>query len=446
LSGVVIMAIACAAPSLCICGTLGYVLKRTGASVPLGFFVSTLLILLIAVSYVQISQRHNASGGTYAYIQAVFGDSAGLWTAWIYLGIMASIGSVSAVFANFLHNLVPAIPAWAGVLICVAITLGVGLLGSAFGSKGTTIMWIGQMILMLIPAIMSLVKRHDQIASFGHHFVSMGFTPAHGIAGLTLGVLLCVYSFIGFEVPAYMSNELQGGNRTVKKAIPISVIAIGISFFLLSWLWVGGMSDADVAKVSGSDVAVSDYLHILGGGAGAIGTPLVDLAVMVGALGAVFAWVNSFPQMSLSLSKAGFLPKAFGRQNRLGAPVLGTVLTAVVFLGMAYVGLYYSADLLVSLSVVFMSTAYIFVSVANIKDGWRDKKTASWFFMRLILPALGVVLMGIMLASQGKKLIVILVVWAVLGFAVVLIRRAVLARRGPAERPTAQKCAPVVSD
>jgi amino acid transporter len=424
LMGVTVMSICCAAPALCIGGTVGFVMGKAGLAVPLAFSVATVMVLAISASYVQLSQRYDCKGGTYAYVQRVFGGGAGLLTAWCYLAVLTSIGSVASIFAIFLNNLAPAVPRPVGCLLILALTFILGWRGAELSTKGMVVVWALQMILFIVPGVFALFTRFAGFEAPLLHAAAVAWTPETGIAGLTLGVLLCAWAFAGFETPAYMAEELKGGRATVKKAIPIGVVAIGITYVLLSWLWVGQMTNGDLAQIADSDVAIADYLSMLGDGNGVY---FISAAVLISCLGGLFAWINSFPRMSLNLARGGFLPKAFLRLNKHQVPGPGVIVTAAIWLVVSFVGITISVDILLNLTSLFLGLAYVFICIANIKDSWRDFSLRGVILSKAV-PVIALCMLCFLIASQPAMYLGILAAWTLAGIVLLVVLRAVKGR------------------
>ncbi|MFR5072291.1 MAG: amino acid permease [Bianqueaceae bacterium] len=114
---VIIMSVSAAAPAMCLGGSFGTIMQGAGSAVALAFLLATAVIVMIGLNYGQLSSRYNSAGGTYSYVRSVFGEKAGFVSGWIYMGVNICTGVIGAIFATYLHELFPAIPLWAGVLI-----------------------------------------------------------------------------------------------------------------------------------------------------------------------------------------------------------------------------------------------------------------------------------------------------------------------------------------
>ena len=70
------------------------------------------------------------------------------------------------------------------------------------------------------------------------------FAPSaeHGMTGILLCTLTWIWSYVGFEAPSFMGEELKGGAKDVKFAIPVSALLSGIIYIVGCWLWTATLT------------------------------------------------------------------------------------------------------------------------------------------------------------------------------------------------------------
>ena len=122
-----------------------------------------------------------------------------------------------------------------------------------------------------------------------------------------MAVLLCIWSYVGFETPAYLGEEIKGGSKAVKIAIPVGSIAIGITYIVVTWLWVSSISAENLAKISGSGTAISDYCSLIGY---PLGRWLITISVCMSCLACWFSFVTALPRMLYDMAGPEPFPKA----------------------------------------------------------------------------------------------------------------------------------------
>lgn len=73
---ITLMAVAGAAPVMCIGGSMHTFLSQTGTGISLAAVFATLLCIFIGLSYGNLSEKYNNCGGTYSYITEIFGKKS----------------------------------------------------------------------------------------------------------------------------------------------------------------------------------------------------------------------------------------------------------------------------------------------------------------------------------------------------------------------------------
>ena len=420
LSSLIVLAISAAAPAMCISGSIGYIMGGSGLAVPLAFLIATIVVVLISVSYAQLSERYNSAGGTYSYVREVLGGKAGWWTGWQYIGMTFMAGCGGSIFAIYLNSMFPQVPLWLGVLIIVIATSLVGWFGIQLSTKAVIALWVVQMILFIVPAIITLRSQALVMPEFSGQ-IARAWTPGLGIKGLFMGVLFCIWSYVGFEVPAYMGEEVKGGSKSIKKAIPIGAIAIGITYIIASWLWVTSISQANLAAVTNSGTALIDLLGILSSPTSQM---LVIAAVAIACVACWFSFITAMLRMFYDMGRSKALPKAFATLNKHSSPKFACYVISVLWFLMALFGAYISVDVLVALFASFACVAYICVSISNMKDRWHSKGVKA-VFANKIIPVITIAILLIMICSQSKLYIGLLAGWGVIGLIIIQVISAV---------------------
>ena len=155
------MSVSAAAPAMCLGGSFGTFMQGAGTAVSLAFLLATIVIVMVGWNYGQLSSRYNSAGGTYSCVRSVLGARAGFVSGWIYMGVNVCTGVIGAIFATYLHELIPAIPIWLGVLILLVPIFFVGWNGVEMTSKALIVVWAIQMVLILYPAIKDRWKENS---------------------------------------------------------------------------------------------------------------------------------------------------------------------------------------------------------------------------------------------------------------------------------------------
>ena len=150
---VTLMAVAGAAPVMCIGGSMHTFLSQTGTGISLAAAFATLLCIFIGLSYGSLSEKYNNCGGTYSYITEIFGKKAGLWTMFVYYGVTITTSACPpTIFATYLESLT-GIPIIVGWLIFAAVMVGLTLMGVELSTKALVVVFIAELIMFVWPGI-----------------------------------------------------------------------------------------------------------------------------------------------------------------------------------------------------------------------------------------------------------------------------------------------------
>ena len=409
---VIIMAICAAGPVMCLSGSLGDIMSGSGTAAALAFILATVVLILVGSSFGQLSARYNSAGGTYAYVRSVFGERTGFVAAWLNMGVTICTGVIGAVFSTYLHELVPAIPMWVGILILLIPIFFIGWRGVEMSTKVLIVVWVVQMALILYPAFHIWSMNPDDISNILGNS-SQAFTPGNGMSGLMLAVLVCVWCYVGFEGPAYMGEELKGGNKAVKFAIPVSAIGIGVVYAISCWAWTGSMdmSNPQVAEIvnSGSGTLMVDYCNLVGY---TLGGKLVSIAALVSCIGCFIAFATTSPRGLFDMGRNGYLPASTAKVNKYQTPSVSLVVYCIAWLAAALYGAYGNMSHLFTFMAIFASATYIMICAANIKDRWNEKGFKS-FLQDKLLPLIAIAILVYMIVSSDASSLLATGIWLV---------------------------------
>ncbi|HEV8044582.1 MAG TPA: hypothetical protein VGP38_05335, partial [Rubrobacter sp.] len=144
-------------------GTAGTV----GRAVPLAFALATVGVLLIAWTFVRLTQRFNHAGSVYGFVGATLGPRAGVVSGWALMGTYTFYGVVTAtasgIFgAEFLDSLGiwTNQPGWAPFLVGAIALAGVWALAASNIRGGTRVLLVIEgttVALILIVSVIILI-------------------------------------------------------------------------------------------------------------------------------------------------------------------------------------------------------------------------------------------------------------------------------------------------
>ena len=440
---------------------------QVGAAIPLTFAIATVGVLLVAYTFVRLTQKYHHSGSVYGFVGATLGPRAGVVAGWGLLGTYVFYGVVTATAASrFAIAFLDSTGIWksppdAFVLVLVAVALaGTFWLTVSPIRRGTRVLLIVEgttVVLILIVALVVLGKLVGGNGPSGQGITFSPFTLGSGTTtdALFLGVVFGFLSFAGFEAAATLGEEAKQPRRDIPRAILGTAIFGGIYFVFVTWVEVMGFgaNDAGLKAFGASGSLFGDLgTQFVGSWLGDI----ITLGAAISAFGCALACSVGASRLLFALARDGVAPAALARvSSTRRTPVAAAVAVGVAAAVLEIVlWLIYRTDLptsspdyvATSLSVfanagvigtLILLVAYVLASIGVIRllflSGERTVPT--W---EAVIPVAGLIVLGYTLYRnvypfpQGKAWVPpgLAAAWLLAGLAFVLAAPGVARRAG----------------
>ena len=229
-------------------GTAGSV----GRAVPLAFALATIGVLLIAWTFVRLTQRFNHAGSVYGFVGATLGPRAGVISGWALMGTYTFYGVVTSMAAGiFGAEFLDALgiwtnqPGWAPFVVGAIALAGVWALAASNIRGGTRVLLVIEgttVALILIVSVIILIRLATGTAPNGNtlDFSVFSVPGGTGTSAVFLGVVFGFLSFAGFEAAATLGEEAQEPRRDIPRAILGVAIFGGLYFVFVTAVEVMG--------------------------------------------------------------------------------------------------------------------------------------------------------------------------------------------------------------
>jgi amino acid transporter len=261
--------------------TIPLVWSLAGNGTWLAYALATAAVLLVALCIARYA-RHSASPGSlYTYASITMPPWLGATVAWSLL--LAYVGTGSSVIGGFYHyaNLLLHDATGHGFSTIILATLVTGLsIWIAYRDvkiSARLMLWIEAASVTVIVIVIGLVVfRH------GAHLDSEQL-HLHGMtgSGLRLGLVLALFSFVGFESATTLGSEARNPLKTIPRAVIHSAILAGAFFTICAYAEVLGFHTA------GQDLGASqDPMRVI---SKVSGFPMLGILIDIGALVSLFA-------------------------------------------------------------------------------------------------------------------------------------------------------------
>ncbi|GAB3711252.1 APC family permease [Amycolatopsis oliviviridis] len=399
--GIVFLVLAAVAPltGMIVIAAIGIAVGNGGGMVA-AFLLATVVLLLFAVGYAQMSRVLTSAGGFYAFVVKGLGRTPGLVAGFVAMlgyncfvaGAIGTSGFFTSTAIDDVFGLKLDWLFWSALSVVLALLLS--RRGIAVSAKVLGVSLILEVSILLIM---------DFSVLFRHGFSFAAFSPSvmfQGAGGLAL--LFAANAFIGFEATALFGEEAKDPKRTIPRATYIAIGFIGVFAAFTTWAVVSAIGaeqaqDVAAAHLSSGDLVLSVAQEYLGGPL----TKVMLLLLVVSLFAALLALHNSATRYLYALGRVGVLPRLLGKTNpRNGAPRYASIVQlafgSVVALAFRLAGLDPVADLTASMTgfgTLGILTLQLFAAVAILVyfRRTRDRRVVK----TLIAPGLGAVGLGL---------------------------------------------------
>ncbi len=327
-------------------GSVGYLGSAPAMSV-LGLasvflYVVPALVFLLPVSLVAAELASGWQGGVYNWVGEGISAPMGLLAVWCefaqtifyYPALLAYVAGTLAyvvdpsLAGNGVYNAVIIIVLfWGGVLVS---SRGVALVAK-LSSGGTVIGTLIPAAILVALGIAYLLQGNHSAAPMTAHHLLPAWT---GLASIVL-VVNSFFTYAGIEVNAVHVDELRNPGRDYPKSIFLAM-ALVLAVFILPTLAIAWVIPANqISFTAGVMQAFNSLLTHFGL---AFAVPLIAIALAVGALAGMMAWLDGPSEGLLRIGREqGFLPPYFQMVNGKGIEVRilaaqGAVITLIALL------------------------------------------------------------------------------------------------------------------
>jgi amino acid transporter len=269
------------APTTTPAATIPLVCALAGNGTWLAYALATVAIFLVALCIARYA-RHSASPGSlYTYASITLPPWLAATVAWSLL--LAYVATGSSVIGGFYHyaNLLlrdATGHVYSTVLLATLVTgVSIWIAYRDVKISARLMLWIeAASVTVIVIVVMLLLVRHGRHLD-GEQVHLRGMTGS----GLRLGLVLALFSFVGFESATTLGSEAHNPLTTIPNAVIRSAILAGAFFTICAYAEVLGF------HAVGEDLGASQAPMYLLARVG--GVPVLGLLIDIGALVSLFA-------------------------------------------------------------------------------------------------------------------------------------------------------------
>jgi len=299
--------------------------KLAGPAVILSFAGGACIAVTMMWALAEMAVAHPAAGSIGLYAEIYLHPLAGFAIRLTYwLCMMVVIGSEVVAASIYCKLWFPGVPSWIWIGLFSVVILYVN--ATSVGQLGKFEYWLSMVKVVTIVAFLLL----GAALLFGVGFPRVGFAnfTAHGgflpngWKGVSLGVILGLFSFFGIEVMATAAGEAADPKVAVPKAMRTAVGALVFFYVAGLALVVGivpwpqiGLGESPFVRVF-QTVGIPAASHIM------------NFVVLTAALSSAVANLYFGARLGFSLARGGYLPSILGELSGRGMPVIAVLASA----------------------------------------------------------------------------------------------------------------------
>ena len=312
------------APTTTPVATIPLVCALAGNGTWLAYVLATVATLLVALCVGKFARYSASPGSLYTYASMVLPPSLAATAAWSLL--LAYIATGSSVIGGFYHygNILLRDATGHGTsaaflaLLVTAISIWITWRDVKISAR--LMLWIEAVSVSFILLVVALVLVHH-----GRHldWEQLQLRGMSG-SGLRLGLVLALFSFVGFESATTLGAEARNPLKTIPRAVIQSALLAGAIFTACAYVEVMGLRS--VGQDLGTNLAPMRVLAKIGG------LPVLGLLIDIGALVSMFAGtlacVTAAARVLLLMAHNGLAPESLRKTHvKNETPGLAIVVT-----------------------------------------------------------------------------------------------------------------------
>ena len=287
------------------------VFASAGNGTWVAYLIATVGMVFVGANINEFARRAATPGSLYTFVTRGLGNEAGFVAGWALVSAYLLSGmAVLAGTVNYANLLLDA----ARLHVPPVVLYGLGAAGVwviayrdvRLSTRVMLVLEFASMLLILALGALIMLRRHTGIDAAQFDFGHMGLT------GLRSGLILAVYSFVGYESATTLGDEAHDPHVNIPRSVLWSALVSGAFFMVTAYVAVMGFEG--LSGSLGDSTAPFDDL------ARAYGVPWFGLLISAGAVISLFACtlasVNAAARIIYGMSRQGIFHAQVGRAHR----------------------------------------------------------------------------------------------------------------------------------
>lgn len=330
----------------------------SGPALILSLCLAGIVATFNALSSAQLAAVYPQSGGTYEYGYRLLNSHFGFAAGWMFLvSKISAAGVVALGFGSYFYQLVPlGSPLALSVVAVVLLSLA-----NFFGIKKTGYLNLFIVFFTILSLLYLVIAGFPEI-----EFENFRPFAPFGIAGIAESTALLFFAFTGYARIATLAEEVKEPQRTIPRAVIITIASAIILYFLVTLVAVGVLGAETMAASRSPLQLVSEQLEV----------PGIKLLITLGAstamLGVLLSQILGISRMLFAMGRRKDLPPVLAKVHpKYQVPHLGIFLTGGIILLLTLFG---SFEFILASAAFSILLYYSITNVAALKQPEKERR------------------------------------------------------------------------
>ncbi len=311
-------------------------LHNTGPALLFSYAFVGVIAFFLMRALGELILHRPTSGAFVSYMREFYGEAGAYVTGWMYWlnWALTGIAELSAV-GLYVQFWWPNMPAWATVLIALAVVLVINLLSAkAFGefefwASVLKVLAIVVFLAVGVVVVSFAMNVGDHVAGFSNLWSNPGgFWPTESPYywyGPILVMSGVVFAYAAIEMVGVAAGEMENPRREVPKAVNAVIFRIGVFYCGSILLLVCMLPTSEYTAGTSPFVTVFERMGLTWMSA------LIQGILIVAAMSSLNSGLYSTGRVLRSLGVSKQAPKFTMKMSKSGVPWAGIVMTSVVY-------------------------------------------------------------------------------------------------------------------
>src|SRR6202790_2976881 len=329
---VLAQAVALISPSMTAALIVPLMFGTSGTAGWLCYLFGTVRLLFVAFSLNQFSRRYTSAGSMYEYTVKGLGPKTGGLSGWrlswayMFIGIAGVTG-----FTHFATKLL-ALTSASGYLSHPTITLfAVCVIAAWFlAYKDITFSTILMLVFEGVSVALILMLAFLALGKTGFADAAQLHPVGHGLKDIGLGVVVAIFSLVGFECATAFGEEAREPLKTIPRAVIASLLLTGAFFVFITYVethaLAGNNPTLDMLDAPLTTLSANLGVKWMG--------VLISIGAMISFFALALSCMNAGSRVLFTMGRYGIFPISIGSSHKrnLTPHVAITMLATIQFL------------------------------------------------------------------------------------------------------------------